>query len=86
MGNNESIAKACWPEFDPEVAKAEEKEIVIQVNGKLRGKIMVSADASEEQIKERALSCEQIQQWIEGKKIKKIIMVPGKLVSVVVKG
>jgi leucyl-tRNA synthetase len=86
MGNNESIAKACWPESDPEVAKAEEKEIVIQVNGKLRGKIMVSADASEEQIKERALSCEQIQQWIEGKKIKKIIMVPGKLVSVVVKG
>jgi len=85
MGNTESIAKAAWPEFDPEVARSEEKEIVIQINGKLRGKIMLAADASRELIKEQALACDQIQQWVEGKEIKKVIVVPGKLVSVVVK-
>jgi leucyl-tRNA synthetase len=85
MGNSESIAKAAWPEFDPEVARSEEKEIVIQVNGKLRGKIMLAADTPRELIKEQALACNQIQQWVEGKEIKKVIVVPGKLVSVVVK-
>lgn len=85
MGNIDSITQHSWPEYHPEVAKAEEKEIVIQVNGKLRGKIMVCTDASQDVIKEQALGCDQIQQWIRDKDIHKVITVPGKLVSIVVK-
>jgi leucyl-tRNA synthetase len=85
MGNRECITKASWPQFDSDAAKEEEKEIIIQVNGKLRGKIMASADATEEEVKEQALVCDQIQQWIKGKEVKKAIVVPGKLVSIVVK-
>jgi leucyl-tRNA synthetase len=85
MGNIDSIRQHSWPEYHPGVAKAEEKEIVIQVNGKLRGKIMVCTDASQDVIKEQALGCDQIQQWIRDKDIHKVITVPGKLVSIVVK-
>ena len=85
LGHTESIVGAPWPEFDPEVARADEIEIVIQVNGKLRGKLTVAADAPQDAVKEQALGCDQIQQWLSGKEIKKVIVVPGKLVSIVVK-
>ncbi|MEI6128197.1 MAG: class I tRNA ligase family protein, partial [Pseudomonadota bacterium] len=90
MGNSGGITHEPWPEFDPHAVKADEMEIAIQVNGKLRGKARVSADASEEAIKETALACEQIFQWVQGKTIVKVIVAPGRqgsrLVSVVVKG
>ncbi len=84
MKNSGTITDAPWPVFDPQVAKAETVEIVIQVNGKVRGKIMAEADMSRDEVQTKALECEQIQQWIDGKKINKVIVVPGKLVSVVV--
>ena len=74
-----------WPDFDPEIAREDEVEIVIQVNGKLRGKIITGADAPEESVRQQALACEQVAPWVSGKEIKKIIVVPGKLVSIVVK-
>ncbi len=85
MGRDGCVAVASWPSFDPEIAKADEVEIVIQVNGKLRGKILTAADAPEDEVKEKALACEQVKPWLEGKDIKKVISVPGKLVSIVVK-
>jgi len=84
LGSDTSISQAAWPACDMDVAKADEIEIVIQVNGKLRGKIMIDTAAPEEEIKAKALGCRQIQQWIAGKKIKKTIVVPQKLVSIVV--
>ena len=85
IGKNESISKSPWPVFDPDVVKADEIVIVIQVNGKLRGKITVDAQAPQEEIKEQALSCDQIEQWVAGKEVKKVIVVQGKLVNIVVK-
>jgi len=87
MGNTESITAVPWPSADPEAARADEIELVIQVNGKVRGKIAVPADAGDEQMQRQALAHPQIQPWVSGKQVRKIILAPGKqgskLVSIV---
>jgi len=83
LGNSTAITDSLWPVFDPAVVRAERIEIVIQIKGRVRGKITVDASASEEQVRKSALACDQIQPWISGKDIKKVIVVPGKLVSIV---
>jgi leucyl-tRNA synthetase len=85
LGEEGSLLRAPWPKYDPELAKEEELEIPVQVNGKVRGKIIVSADADNAILQERALADEKVKAAIVGKQIVKVIMVPGKLVSVVVK-
>ena len=84
LGGSGSIIQKPWPSFDPAIAEAEEAVIVIQVNGKLRGQLTVSARASAEEIQEQAMASEKVQPWISGKQIKKIITVPGKLINIVV--
>jgi len=84
LGNDKSIFLETWPEYDAELAKDEEVEVVIQVNGKVRDKMTVSADADEEEMKALAVASEKIQAHISGKEIRKIIVVKGKLVSIVV--
>lgn len=79
-----SILQEAWPKYDPELVKEEMIILVIQVNGKVRDKIEVKADISEEKAKELALSREKIKKWIGGKEIKKVIFVPGKLINLVV--
>jgi leucyl-tRNA synthetase len=85
LGHTESISKKTWPAFDPEVAKEEGMVIVIQINGKLRSQLTVSLKTSEEEIKTLAQNDERTKQWLKGKKIVKIIYVPGKLINMVVK-
>ena len=85
LGSSETIIKHGWPAFDPMIAEADEVVIVIQVNGKLRGQITVSAKAPEEEVKKQAFACDKVQPWVEGKEIKKVISVPGKLINIVVK-
>ena len=85
LGEEGNLLKAPWPKYDATLAKEEELEIPVQVNGKLRSRIVVSADATEETILERALADEKVQAAIAGKQIVKKIYVPGKLVNVVVK-
>jgi leucyl-tRNA synthetase len=78
------VEKAGWPSFDPAAAVDEELLIVVQVNGKLRGKVTVSASAGEEEVKGAALADERVKAFIEGKEVRKVIYVPGKLVNIVV--
>jgi len=85
MGGKGLLTAAAWPSFDPALALEEELTIVIQVNGKLRSRITVSADESEEKIKELALADEKTQKFLEGVKVVKVITVPKKLVNIVVK-
>jgi leucyl-tRNA synthetase len=85
LGEEGNLLKAPWPKYDATLAKEEELEIPVQVNGKLRSRIVVSADAREETILERALADEKVRAAIAGKQIVKKIYVPGKLVNVVVK-
>ena len=84
IGEKENLLKAPWPKFDPELAKEEEIEIPVQVNGKLRGKIVVAPGTPEEEIFAKALADPKVQSFIAGKQIVKKIYT-GKLVSIVVR-
>ncbi len=83
LDNETSVHKEAWPEFDPNAAKASEVELAVQVNGKVKAKITVASDAAEDAIRETAL--EAIADATVGKDIKKVIVIPGRLVNVVAK-
>ena len=83
LDNETSVHKEAWPEFDPNAAKASEVELAVQVNGKVKAKITVASDAAEDAIRETAL--EAIADATAGKDIKKVIVIPGRLVNVVAK-
>ncbi|MDT7809297.1 MAG: leucyl-tRNA synthetase [Acidobacteriota bacterium] len=76
---------ALWPAADEELARKEELEIAVQVNGKLRGRVRIAANASEDETRAAALSDEHVRAWTEGKQIVKTVVVPGRLVNVVVR-
>jgi len=84
LGHKDSIHKQKWPKYDPRLIKEEFITLVIQVNGRVRDKIEVEAGISEKKAKELALLSKKIQNWISGKKIKKIIFVPKKLINIVI--
>jgi leucyl-tRNA synthetase len=85
LGEKGSLLKAPWPKYDAALAREDELEIPVQINGKLRGRITVPADATEEFVVENALADEKIKSAIAGKQIVKKIYVPGKLLNIVVK-
>jgi leucyl-tRNA synthetase len=85
LGEKGSLLKAPWPKYDAALVKEEEIEIPVQVNGKLRGKVVVPADAAEQLVVERALADDKVKAAIAGKQIVKKIFVPGKLLNFVVR-
>jgi len=84
LGKPYSIHQQPWPQVDEEAAREDSIEIPVQVNGKLRDKVVVSAEASEDEIKSAALATDGAQKYMEGKPPKKVIVVPKKLVNIVV--
>lgn len=84
LGHAESLEQRGWPECDPAALVADEILIVVQVNGKVRGKLSVAATASEAEIRELALADENVARFVAGKTLRKVVVVPGRLVSVVV--
>lgn len=87
-GNSDGILAngARFPDFDPELIKSDEIEIPVQVNGKLRSRVMASADATSDQLQELALNDEKIREYTDGKGIVKVVVVPKRLVSIVIRG
>jgi leucyl-tRNA synthetase len=85
LGEKSNLLRDNWPQYDAALAKEEEIEIVVQVNGKVRSRLSVPADAPEDQVRERALADERVRAALDGKQVVKAIVVPGKLVNVVVK-
>lgn len=83
LGHEETITYAEWPVHDESKLVEQEIEIVLQAMGKLRAKVMVPHDASKEELEKIALDDEQMKSWLEGKTVRKVIVVPGKLVNVV---
>ncbi len=79
-----ALLEAPWPEADPRALEQDEIELVVQVNGKLRGHIRVPKGAAKDAIEKMALADEGVARHTEGKPIKKIVVVPGKLLNVVV--
>ncbi|HEX7113565.1 MAG TPA: class I tRNA ligase family protein, partial [Steroidobacter sp.] len=84
LGHKDALIDRRWPEPDPAALVQESIELVVQVNGKLRGRVQVAASASDEEARAAALADPAVQKWIEGKPIRKVIVVKGKLVNVVV--
>ncbi|OLB20892.1 MAG: leucine--tRNA ligase, partial [Acidobacteriales bacterium 13_2_20CM_55_8] len=85
LGEKTSLLRAPWPKYDPALAKEEEIEIPVQINGKLRSRIVVPSDTTEDVLRERALTDEKIHAAIAGKQVVKVIVVPGKLVNIVIR-
>ncbi len=84
LGNKKSVFLEKWPEHDPQLLAGEEIEMAVQVNGKLRDRIYVAPDVTEDEAKETALESVKVKTFTQGKEIKKIIFVPGKLINIVV--
>jgi leucyl-tRNA synthetase len=85
LGHSGSVSKAAWPVWSDALAADTESTIVVQVNGRIRDKFTASAAMSKEELQETALALPGLQRWLAGKKVVKVIAVPGKLVNVVLK-
>ncbi|MBD1872957.1 leucine--tRNA ligase [Nodosilinea sp. FACHB-131] len=86
LGNTDSVHRAPWPVFDPAALVVDEITLVIQIMGKTRGTLEVPADSDKAALERYARESEAAQRYLEGKEIKKVIVVPGKLVNFVVGG
>jgi leucyl-tRNA synthetase len=84
-GGDGVILRHPWPSFDPDLAKDEELEIPVQVNGKLRAVVKLLPDAGSEDMQRAALAEAKVQAAITGKQVVKVVVVPGKLINIVVK-
>jgi leucyl-tRNA synthetase len=84
LGHTESPSYEQWPRYDDALTRAEEIEVPIQINGKVRGKVRVPPDISKQDLEAAALADERVRALIEGKQIRKVIVVPGKLVNIVI--
>jgi len=84
LGESRTLAYEDWPTYDPAFLKVDAIEVPVQVNGKLRGKVTVTPDLDQAALEKVALADPKVQAALEGKKIKKVIVVPGKLVNLVV--
>jgi leucyl-tRNA synthetase len=83
-GHEESVHLQSWPEADPQVARDETTTLVVQVNGKVRDRLEVPVDITEEAAVAAALATKRIQQWLEQGEVRKVIARPPKLVNIVV--
>ena len=86
QGGTTPVFREQWPQFDPELAKEELADVVVQVNGKLRGRLHVPFGTPKEELEAKAQADDKVKPFVEGKQIVKIVVVPDKLVNIVVKG
>ena len=84
LGHRDGLTKASWPAFDAAVAKAEEIVVPVQVNGKVRSRLTVPAEASEKELEQMALADPAVMAHLAGKQVKKVVIAKGRLVSLVV--
>ena len=84
IGGTGSLLRQPWPGFDPDLAREEELEVPVQVNGKLRAVVRLSLEADNEAMQQAALAEPKVQAAITGKQMVKVVMVPGKLINIVV--
>jgi leucyl-tRNA synthetase len=85
LGQRDSVHEQAWPVYDPALMEEAEVEMVVQVNGKIRDRVMIAAGADEEAIKAQVLKSERVQASFDGKTVQKIVVVPGKLVNIVIR-
>jgi leucyl-tRNA synthetase len=84
LGHGSALIDSTWPGVDQEALQTSIVELIVQVNGKLRARIKLAADADEGTVREAALADTNVQKFVGAATVKKVIVVPGKLVSIVV--
>ncbi len=84
LGHEAGVMNADWPVVNKEALKRDELQLAVQVNGKVRDQIKVPSAATKEEIEATALAAEKVQHWLEGKTVRKVIVVPGRLVNIAV--
>ena len=84
IGKEGPVFRQSWPAFDADLAKEDEAEIVVQVNGKVRGRVFAPFGTSKDSLEKLALADEKVQPFVAGKQIVKVVVVPDKLVNIVV--
>ena len=83
LGHRESVFTQRWPTPDPDALKREEVTVVVQVDGRVRGRLLVGVDASEERIRQLALADERVRPWVVSRRVEKVVVVPNRLVNIV---
>ncbi len=86
LGHDEAVVNVSWPMVDEAALKQDKIELMVQVNGKLRAKISVAAEAEQKEVEALAFADENVQRFTEGKEVRKMILVPGRLLNIVVAG
>jgi leucyl-tRNA synthetase len=84
LGHRGNVLRQAWPSYDPMLTLEDEITVVIQVNGRVRSRLTAPASIAEDDLREVALRHERIQEWVAGKMIRKVIVIPQKLVNIVV--
>ncbi|MXZ22197.1 MAG: class I tRNA ligase family protein, partial [Caldilineaceae bacterium SB0665_bin_25] len=83
-GDAASVHLQAWPQADPEKAEEEEITVVVQVNGRVRDKLSVPPNTAEEELESMALASNNVQRWMDGKQVRKVVVVADKLVNIVI--
>ncbi len=86
LGHNDTITYEAWPTYDETKLVDDTVEMAVQLNGKVRVKIVVSKDATKEELEKMAIEDERVKELLEGKEVKKVIAIPGRLINIVVAG
>jgi len=84
LGQPESLAYAPWPVFDEKYTREDTAELPIQINGRLRGRLVASISAGKAELESAALADPRVRKYVEGATVKKVIVVPGRLINIVV--
>ncbi|MGH7397293.1 MAG: leucine--tRNA ligase [Candidatus Rokuibacteriota bacterium] len=86
LGHRESLFKRPWPTADPAALARDEVEIVVQVDGRVRGRLTAAPGAQEAEIREKALADGKVRPWLDGRQVARVVVVPGRLVNIVTRG
>jgi leucyl-tRNA synthetase len=86
LGHTQSLFKQRWPEPDPAALARDEVEIVVQVDGRVRSRLTALVGAQEAEVREKALADDKVRPWLDGRRIAKVVVVPGRLVNIVTRG
>ena len=84
-GGKELLARRPWPAFDPKFLKDDQVEIAVQVNGKVRDRLVIAAGAPKDKVQEAALALERVRAALDGGKVVNVVVVPDRLVNIVIK-
>ena len=84
LGKEDPLIYASWPNYDENILERKEIEIIIQINGKLRGKLNIDVDSKQKELESMVMSNDKIIKFLDGKSVKKFIYVKGKLINVVI--